>query len=84
MSNQNAKATLLLVDDEQDFLETTAKVLTRRGFEVLTASRSTEALDILKGKAVDVVVLDVKMPGMDGTETFGHIKRTYPGLPVLI
>lgn len=75
---------LLLVDDEAEFLEATAAALGRRGFDVLTARDGYEALGTLCAEHVDVVVLDVKMPGIDGVEVFERVRRAYPGLPVIM
>jgi len=70
---------VLLVDDEVPFVETMTKRLTKRNVEVLTAYSGQEALDILnKHRNTDVVILDVKMPGMDGIETLRQIKNTFP------
>ena len=60
---------VLLVDDEAEFLETLCKRLARREVEAFTASSGEAALAFLTADEVDVVVLDVKMPGMDGIET---------------
>ena len=75
---------VLLVDDEPRYLETTAKLLTRKGCHVATASSGLEALDYLAVKPVHVVVLDVKMPGMDGHETFGAIRQSHPLVEVIL
>jgi DNA-binding NtrC family response regulator len=75
---------ILLVDDEARFLQTTQKLLTRSGFNVLTAPSGRDALSLLKGKAIDVVVLDVKMPGMDGLATLKEIKRQFPSVDVIM
>jgi len=84
MVDQIKKVKLLLVDDEEEFIRTTSKVLSRRGIEVFTASRGTEALEILGQQEVDVVVLDMKMPGMDGAAVFDEIKKVRFDLPVII
>ena len=57
---------LLLVDDENDFRQTVAKRLVKRGMDTKQAASGEECLEILKDDPVDVVVLDVKMAGMDG------------------
>ncbi len=75
---------LLLVDDEERFLVTVAKLLSRKGYEPLTASGGREALDILGRESVDVVILDVKMPGMDGLETLTEIKKRFPLVQVIM
>jgi two-component system, NtrC family, sensor kinase len=75
---------LLLVDDENDFRRTVAKRLMKRGIDTLQAESGEECLSILKDNPVDVVVLDVKMPGMDGIETLHHIKKGHPDIEVIM
>ncbi len=75
---------VLLVDDEAEFIETLGKRLTRRGLTVHLASSGQEALDTVAANDLDVVVLDVKMPGMDGIEALQKIKDLKPGLEVLM
>jgi DNA-binding NtrC family response regulator len=78
------KMKMMLVDDEQRYLTTTQKLLERKGVEVLIAPGGKEALDLLKRHNVHVVVLDVKMPGMDGNETLKAIKALYPLVEVIM
>jgi len=75
---------MMLVDDEERFLSTTQKLLSRKGYDILTASSGAEALDILRTHNIHVVILDVKMPGMDGIETLQAIKRNYPLIEVIM
>jgi len=75
---------LMLVDDEERFLETTKKLLLRKGYDVLTATSGNEALDKLIMENVHVVILDVKMPGMDGVATLKAIKSHYPLVEVIM
>ena len=75
---------LLVVDDEERFVVTVAKLLSRRGYEPLTALGGREALEILGRESVDVVILDVKMPGMDGLETLKEIKNRFPLVQVIM
>ena len=75
---------LLLVDDEEDFLESTTKALVRRGIEVETATNGILALEMVREKVFDVVVLDIKMPGIDGIETFQKLKQGRPYLPIIM
>jgi DNA-binding NtrC family response regulator len=84
MSHVNPGIRLLLVDDEQEFLEAIEPGLVHRGFEVTTARDGRSALNLLSSHSFDVVVLDVKMPGIDGIDTFREIKRAAPTLPVII
>ena len=66
---------VLLVDDEVDFTAGLSKVLRRRGFEVETASDGMTAVVHIAKEPFDVIVLDVKMPGMDGLQVLAEIKR---------
>jgi len=84
MSTDENRIRLLLVDDELEFLEVTSKALARRGFEVGVAHDGEIALRILSRQRYDVVVLDVKMPGIDGVDAFRQIHQIYPGLPVIL
>ena len=73
------KPLVLLVDDEVPFVETMTKRLKKRDLVVNVAFSGQEALDILdKHRNTDVVILDVKMPGMDGIETLEKMKKSYP------
>ena len=76
---------VMLVDDEVPFVETTTKRLTKRDLKVIAAFGGQEALETLsKNRNVDVVILDVKMPGMDGIETLREIKKAYPLTEVIM
>ena len=75
---------VLLVDDEIEFLETLSKRLARREIEAFQASSGEQALEFLAANDVDVVVLDVKMPGMDGIETLKRIKAAKPEQEVIM
>jgi DNA-binding NtrC family response regulator len=75
---------VLLVDDEVPFVETMTKRLSKRQLMVLAAYSGREALEKLEKNAVDVVILDVKMPGMDGIETLREIKKAHPLVEVIM
>jgi len=75
---------LMLVDDEERFLSTTAKLIQRRGHHVITASSGPEALAMLARQDVEVVILDVKMPGMDGLEVLREIRVRFPLVGVIM
>lgn len=75
---------VLLVDDEEEFLRTIIKRLTRRGINAVGANRGEQALEIMADSPRDVVVLDVKMPGMDGLEVLRHIKTQWPTTEVIM
>lgn len=78
------KIRLLLVDDEVEFLQATGRALGRRGFVVQEAQDGETALMILARQEFDVVVLDVKMPGIDGAAVFHQIRHLLPDLPVIM
>lgn len=75
---------VLIVDDEEDFVVTLEKRLRKRNLEVGTGLDGPQALELIKGKDFDVVVLDVKMPGMDGLEILGQIKQMKPLIEVIM
>jgi len=80
-----AIATIMLVDDEVPFVEAMTKRLTRRELEVGTAFSGKDALEkLLVDSKTEVVILDVKMPGMDGIETLQAIKRKVPLVEVIM
>lgn len=75
---------ILLVDDEERSLATIKKILTRRGYNVVTANSGQDSLNMLHDFDIHVVILDVKMPGMDGMETLRAIKREFPIVEVIM
>ncbi len=84
MEENDNKSRVLLVDDEEDFLTASSQALQRRGLEVDVAPNGVTALEMVDEKQYDVVVLDVKMPDIDGIEVFRIIRRKYPNLPVIL
>jgi len=78
------KMRIMLVDDEERYLHTTQKLIEKKGYAVLTARSGAEALEKLKLQNVHVVILDVKMPGMDGNQTLKAIKTLYPMVEVIM
>lgn len=78
-------ANILLVDDEQGFVDTMAKRLDNRGLTVTTAYSGQDGIDALAANhSIDVVVMDVKMPGMDGNEALKVVKAEYPLVEVIM
>jgi len=75
---------VLIVDDEERFRTTLAKLLTAQGMTVSTAGSGAEGLETLRREPHDIVLLDVKMPGMSGQETLPEMKRIDPDLEVII
>ncbi len=75
---------VLFVDDEIDFLETLMKRMKKRGVDVAGVGSGEQALDYLNKQPADVVVLDVRMPGIDGIQTLREIKRIDPLMEVIM
>ena len=75
---------VLLVDDEKDFLEVLIRRLKKRQVNVDGVSSGEEALQYLQGRPIDVAVLDVKMPGMDGLTLLREIKKLNPLIEVIM
>jgi len=74
----------LVVDDERDFVEMLSLRLQETGEKVISANTGQEALETLKKTDIDVVILDIKMPGMDGIETLREIKKRFPLIEVIL
>ena len=75
---------ILLIDDEERFLKTTKALLEKEECHVATASDGWQGLECLKEKRIDVVILDVKMPGIDGIEVLRRIKADHPLVEVIM
>ncbi|UCF83162.1 MAG: response regulator [Desulfobacteraceae bacterium] len=75
---------VLLVDDEQDFLETLAERMRVRGMEVSTTTSATEALKMTDDESYDAIVLDLMMPEMDGLEALEAFKKKKPELQIIL
>jgi len=76
--------TILIVDDEKNYTLILSAVLEEEGFETLTANSGNDALKILESADIDLVITDMKMPGMDGIELLESIKEKDPDLPVIM
>jgi len=66
---------VLVVDDEKDLLDVVSLMLTEEGFEVSTAQSGSECLEKIQDNSVDLILMDVRMPGMDGWETVKKLKQ---------
>jgi signal transduction histidine kinase len=77
-------STILLVDDEKQFRDSSQRLLTKTGYEVITAEDGQRALDFLSRNAVDLILLDLKMPVMDGEEFLQAMSPLYPDIPVVV
>ena len=79
-----SRSTVLIVDDEEAIRELMVTALATKTRDVLAAASGDEALEILKRTEVDLVLLDLSMPGMNGVDTFREIHTLRPALPVMI
>jgi len=80
----SSKPKILLVDDEERFRANLAKLLTAQGLTVAAAAGGREALELLQAEPYDVALVDLRMPGMDGLETLAQMKKSAPGLEVIM
>ena len=80
----NDEPTILIVDDNEDLLQTFAMIFKRRGFCVETAGNGTSAVDKFKEQDFDVTLMDIVMPEMNGVEAFKKMKKMQPGAPVIL
>jgi two-component system response regulator HydG len=78
------KPTILVVDDNQDLLETFAMILKRRGYQVQTAVNGISAVDKFKKQNFDVTLMDIVMPEMNGVDAFKKIKQMQPEAPIIL
>jgi len=75
---------VLVVDDEKDFVEMLSLRLKEVGEKVTPAYSGKECLETLENREIDVVILDIKMPGMDGIETLREINKRFPLVEVIM
>ncbi len=83
-SLQPVPASVLIVDDERNILLTLSRALALEGYVVATASGGVEALEKLAATPIDLVVMDVRMPDLDGLTVLRRAREARPGLPVII
>ena len=77
-------AHILVLDDEKNYLLVLETILEEQGYEVTALQDPQLALAYLEDSEVDVLVTDMRMPGMSGQEVLAHIRKEYPYIPVLI
>ncbi len=82
--SEDIKANILLVDDEEQFLDVFSKRLEGRGMKVDTASSGEDAVKRAKGKDFDAIVLDLMMPGISGIETLKRLRQENPDMQIVI
>lgn len=80
----NVTGHILVIDDEAALRKTLARVLQQAGFEVTTAESAEQGLDFLKTTHFDMILTDLRMPGIQGLEALKFIHANYPSLPVVL
>jgi DNA-binding response OmpR family regulator len=80
----SSPATVLVVDDNRDMVEILTRLLSRNGLHALHAYSGQECLEIVQNRAIDVIVLDVMMPGMNGLEVCEALKAMDAPPPVIL
>ena len=78
------KINLLIVDDEEDFLNSISKSLRVRDFNVLAVNRGEKAIEAAKKNPIDIALVDLKMPGINGEETLKALKEEHKWMEVVI
>jgi two-component system, NtrC family, response regulator HydG len=84
MKKKMKKTSVLIVDDNENFRNTLSKVLDKKGYDTTTAESGFHALELMKAEAFDTVLLDIRMPVMNGVETYKKIKEVRTGTVVII
>ena len=75
---------VLIVDDDDNLRRVTQVLLEHEGYVASTAASAAEALRLLESRAQDIVICDLRMPGMSGIDLLREIRATYPGVIVII
>ncbi len=78
------KNRILVVDDEEALRTVLSTELSSEGYEVSTAADGSEAIDLVKGNNFDLVLLDIKMPNVDGFEVLKYVKENKPDIKVIM
>lgn len=78
------KTAILVVDDDRNFCGTLSKILAKKGYEITCADSGMKALELAKGNEFDMVLMDIKMPVMNGVDTYKELKRLKPGIKVIL
>ncbi len=76
--------TILLIDDEPDILSVLQEYFEEKGYRVFSANTGEDGTEIVRREHPNLVVVDLRLPGMDGTQVLEEIRKTEPDLPVVI
>jgi DNA-binding response OmpR family regulator len=83
-AKQGPDPTILVVDDNKGILELLILLLSKHGLSVISASSGNECLAIVKSRPVDLVILDVMMPVMDGLQVCQELRKITPSMPIIL
>ena len=78
------QASILIVDDNINLTKTMALILAHKGYDVVTAKDGIEAIEIIKKKSLDLIFMDIKMPHLNGVETYKRLKKLKPEVVVMM
>ncbi len=78
------KTNVMIVDDDANFRHTLANILAKKGYTTFVAQGGLQALELVRTKAIDFILMDIKMPVMDGVETYKKLKIIKPGIKVIL
>ena len=79
----NKKPIIVAIDDEQEFINMFNDYFEIRGYEIYTAIKGVKGIELIKEKKPDVVILDLKMPGISGDEVLALLKKIQPNAKVI-
>lgn len=83
-AQQRSHPTVLVVDDHKGVLEFLLLLLSKHGLSVIGASSGNACLDIVRNRPVDLIILDVMMPGLDGLQVCHELKKMVPAIPIIL
>jgi DNA-binding NtrC family response regulator len=78
------KISVLIIDDEKNFTEEMQEFLENTGFKAFTANTARQGLNLLKSQTIDLLILDIRLPGVNGLDILKNVKELYPKLEVII
>ena len=81
---QGSNPTVLVVDDNQGVLEFLLLLLSKHGLSAIAASNGHECLDIVRSQPVDLIILDVMMPVLEGLQVCHELKKMTPAIPIIL
>ena len=84
IKTRGSEPTILVVDDNKGVLEFLLLLLSKHGLSVIGASSGDQCLDIVKSRAIDLIILDVMMPAMDGLEVCQELKKIAPSTAIIL